>query len=311
MRRALAFGLLVWGCAPSDPPADAPPAESLPADVASSLETRLNEAGVEARTLDVETVADDEVYALAEATSREGSFLVQWADLRRVALEQVLGEEVRPADEGAFHPSATSPFFALLVADSVVSRAMGPGLLSVMNGAFFETPGQPSTQLAFPLVADGAVVTGGSSPYGPGRPGATGERWNRPLRALALTPEEATIVPYDHTTGAPLADSSFADALVSFAPEAHPNRTQTRFHVLGALDRDGDGTTETLVAVTSDGQTTIEQTNAVLDAMGIAPEARLTTDGGASVFVWNRDAGVLHRPASDQPLPHYLTLRLR
>ena len=293
---------------------DTPPASGAAAPT-SKLETRLEAAGLDARTLDADASGNGEAYALVEVRTPEGTFHVQWADLRRVLVEQVLGDTVRaPEAPGAFHPTAPSPAFAMMAADSVVKRARSEAdgeLLAVMNGAFFETPGRTSTQLAFPVASGGTVVTGGSSPNGPGRPGASGRRWDQPLRVLALGTPAAHIAHYDHASGAPLGAPPFAGAVVSYAPEAHPTRLATRFHVLGPLDTSGDGTTETLVLVTNDGATTLTQTAAVLDALGVAPEARIALDGGASVFVWNRAAGVLHRPTGNQPLPHFLTLRLR
>lgn len=316
LRLAVAVLAGALGCGRSGAPASGDAPEP-PEAQTSELETALVAAGVKATTLDAASGDTDapEAYALVEATTDAGTFHLQWADLRQVELAQMLGDTVRaPEAEGAFYPDSPSPAFAMLAADSVVARG-GDGLLAVMNGAFFETPMRPSTRLAFPVASGGTVVTGGSSPNGPGRPGARGRRWDQPLRALALGTPEARIAAYDHASGTasgdPLGSSLWRDALVSYAPEAHPTRFATRFHVLGALDRDGDGTAETVVAVTNDGASTIVQTNAVLGALGVAPEARLATDGGASVFVWNRASGVLHRPTRNQPLPHYLTLRLR
>ena len=315
MTRALA-GLaalvLVAGCRQPE----APPTEPAPPALASGLAQRLQTAGLAATTLDVERVDSLEVYALAEAETKAGSFLVQWADLRHVAVEQVLGDTTRQAaTSGAFVPGSASPFFAMLAPDSVVSASAGSGLLLVMNGAFFETPGEPSTQLAFPLAVDGEIVTGGSSPNGPGQAGTLrrrlNRRWDRPLRALALGGLAAQIVDVDTASGEPLGRGDFRDAMASYAPEAHPTRRATRFHLMGALDRDENGAAEMLVIVTNDGRSTIDDTGAVLDTLGVAPEARIAPDGGASVFVWNRARGVLHRPAGGQSLPHYLTLRLR
>ncbi|OZC03866.1 hypothetical protein [Rubricoccus marinus] len=314
-RFALLLLLAALGCAPGDP--DAPPNDPAPevADaLASDLQTRLASAGLKAVTLDVASGEGLEAYALANVSPSEGAYLVQWADLGQVELEQVLSAMVpAPEAEGFFYPAAPSPAFGMMRADSVVAVARGGTgeLLAVMNGAFLETPMQPSTRLAFPVASGGEIVTGGSSPNGPGRPGARGRRWDQPLRALAMGTREVRIADVDPASGAPLGADAFADAFASYAPEAHPTRRATRFHVFGALDRDGDGTTETLVAVTNDGTTSIEQTGAVLDALGVAPEARIAPDGGASVFVWNRSSGALHRPTGDQPLPHFLTLRLR
>ena len=303
----------------------------------SELEDALRTAGIEAVTLDAASGGEGaaggaapEAYALVRAETEAGTFHVQWADLRRVALGQVAGRAVSGSSEsGRYHPAA-SPAFATLAADSVVAaaraggvasgavasgdRATGP-LLAVVNGAFFETPMRTSTRLAFPLALGGEVASGGSSSKGPGAPGASGRRWDAPLRVLALGAREARIGELDRATGevggAPLGSGPWQDALASYAPEAHPTRRRTRFHALGALDRTGDGAPETLVLVTNDGGSRITDTAAILGALGVAPQSQIAPDGGASVFVWNRAAGALHRPSRNQPLPHYLTLRLR
>ena len=275
-----------------------------------ALQAALDGAGVEGRALD----RYGQAWAVAEVASDSGSFVVLWADLGAVAVEQVLGPEAGAGGRGLYHPAAPSPAFALLDPDAVVEEAWDGGALAVMNGAFFETPGQPSSQVAFPLAVGGRVATGGSSPYGPGRPGAAGERWGRALRALGLD-TLARVADHDRRTGAPLGRPGFEDAVVSYAPDAHPTRIATRFHVLGALDADGDGATETLAVVTSDGRTRIDAAASLLTRLGAAPGAQIALDGGASVLVWTPRAGTLHRPSPlagrAQPLPHYLVFRPR
>ena len=306
--------LLAVACEIPDAPG---PAASVPAasdtlGLPAPFAERLRAAGLEARALDRE----GDAYALAEVATDSGAVLLQWADLQAVAVRQVLGARVEGGDAAShFHPSAPSPMFGMLAPVEAV-RQSGAGALAVVNGAFFETPGRPSTQIAFPLARGGAVVTGGSSPYGPGRPGAEAARWGRPLRALGLGGAVAHVAAYDAGSGAPLDQAAFAEAVVSYAPDAHPTRVATRFHVLGPLDGDGDGAAETLLLATSDGRTTIHAPSALLARLGVAPGAQLALDGGASVFVWNRRAGTLHVPApagghDPQPLPHYLALHLR
>ena len=302
---------------PTMPPASADPAPFEDVGLPAAFAAALARAGVEGRALD----RSGDAWAIAEVTSDSGSFLVQWADLGAVAVEQVLGAETAAGPRGFYHPTAASPPFALLDPADVVRPMWDRGALSVMNAAFFETPGQPSSPIAFPLAIGGRVVTGGSSPYGPGRPGAAGRRWGRPLRALGLD-TLARVADYDRRTGAPLGQPGFENAVVSYAPAAHPTRIATRFHVLGALDAKpapapaaGDGATETLVVVTSDGRTRIGAAASLLARLGAAPERQVALDGGASVLVWTPRAGTLHQPTPirgrPQPLPHYLVFRLR
>lgn len=317
---ALAAALLLAACNPAPPPASVPSSATLPSAAPSASDSpptlppdfagRLTEAGLVGRALDDAGNA----WAIAEVASDSGSFLVQWADLRKVAVEQVVGATEGGGPPSFYHPAAPSPAFALLDPANVVRQSWDRGALSVMNGAFFETPGQPSSQIAFPVAAGGAVVTGGSSPYGPGRPSARGTRWAQPLRVLVLD-TLARVAEYDRGTGAPLTEPGFREAIVSYAPDAHPSRIATRFHVLGALDADGDGSTEVLIVVTSDGQTRIEAAASLLTRLGVADDAQIALDGGASVLVWTPRGGTLHQPTPisgrPQPLPHYLVFRSR
>lgn len=292
------------------PPDHAPPTESHSLGLPAALAHRLETAEIHALTLD----RSGEAYALVQIRSDSGNFLMQWADLQAVEVRQVLGQVVAgDGTAGFFHPTAPSPAVTLLDPAEAISRS--GHALTVMNGAFFETPGQPTSQLAFPLARRGSVISGGSSPYGPGRPGAEDERWGQPLRTLGLD-TLVHVTAYDPASGSPLGEAGFGEALVSYAPSAHPSRIATRFHVLGALDADDDGTTETLVAVTSDGRTRIGAAVSLLTRLGVSSETLVATDGGASVLVWNRRVGHLHEPApaggrNPQALPHYLAFALR
>ncbi len=258
-----------------------------------------------------------DAYALAVVSTEAGEVVVQWADLEGVALVQIVGPMVAgDSAAGAFHPSAPSPRFETMPPGALIrQQSADDRLLAVVNGAFFETPGEVSTQLAFPLVEAGRVVTGGSSPYGPGRPGAAAKRWGRPLRALGLLDRAVRVVDYDPATGAPLDGAAFAEAFASYAPDAHPTRIATRFHLLGPVDADSTGASSELMVVTGL-TTTVDALSAVLAGWGVAPEHQVALDGGASVLIWNRRTGVLQRPTAaggfdPQPLPHVLALRLR
>ena len=316
---SLSLAALVWGGCAADPPAPTvASADSL--GLPAPFGARLDRGDLSAYILDRE----GDAYALVEVPSDTGNVLVQYVDRRGAVVAQILGPATdRTPGPGLYHPTAPSPFVEMMpLADVVRQQAADPRLLAVLNGAFFETPGEPATQIAFPVAEAGTVVTGGSSPYGPGRPGADDERWGRPLRALGLgsppgPDTTVSVVPYDPATGAPLADDGpFAEALVSYAPGSHPTRIATRFHVLGALDADGDGRSEVLLIATSDGRTTIQAPVRVLERLGVEPQDMIAIDGGASVFVWNRRAGTLHQPTpaggrGPQDLPHLLTVRLR
>ena len=297
---------LLAACAEPDAPRTTPRADTL--SVPAGLEDALD--GLEAEVLDVE----GDTYAMV---ALEG-VVVQWADLEGTVLNHVLGPVVEGgAEDSHFHPRASSPAFGLMPPGTVTrQQSADPRLLMVMNGAFFEAPGQPSTQLAFPISENGLVVSGGSSPAGPGQPGAESRRWGQPLRALALDGAQVRVAEYDVVTGAPLGLGPFEEAVVSYAPSSHPTRTPNRFHVLGPVAADSSGASQTLIIGTSDGSAPIDSLSAFLARLGVAPEHQIALDGGASVYVWNRRAGTLARPTAagghdPQHLPHVLTLRLR
>ena len=307
--------LALSACHPEAPP--------LPADLAARL------AGVPgtARVLDAATAADGRrAYALVQIdTPDAGRLWLQWIDLRRVEAVQIIGaaDTSRAPGPGFYAPATPSPFFATLSHGEAVARLQRRGgALAVVNGAFLETPAAPPTEIAFPVATRGRVVTGGASPYGPGRPGSAAARWGQPLRALVLGGTAAAVVPYDAATGAPLGRAR--DAVVSYAPRAHPTGIAARFHVLGPLAPDARGASGVLLVLTSSGETTIGALAGVLARIGV-PEARqIAFDGGASTFVWNRAAGDVTLPArvparlGPRPpgdgrytLAHYVGFRLR
>lgn len=267
--------------------------------------------------------ADGGAYALAElATPDSGTVWVQWVDLDSAAVVQVVGvaDTSRAAPESRYLPGAPSPFVSTLSSDAAVARVRScRRALAVINGAFLETPAAPPTQIAFPLKVAGRVVSGGSSPYGPGAPGSTGRRWSVPLRALILDSATVRVEPYSAADGAPLTDAAVTDAVVTYAPTAHPAwGLRTRFHVLGPRD------STTLVVLTSSGGSTIGFLAALAERLGVPEPSQVTLDGGASTFLWNRTAGAVTRPvrvpASLGPAPpgdgrytlaHFLGVRRR
>lgn len=239
--------------------------------------------------------ADGGAYALAElATPDSGTVWVQWVNLDSAAVVQVVGriDTSRAAPESRYLPGVPSPFVSTLSSDAAVAQVEAcPGALAVINGAFLETPAAPPTQIAFPLEVDGQILSGGSSPYGPGAPGSADRRWGAPLRALVFDRASVRVEPYRPADGAPLIDSAVVDAVVTYAPTAHPAwGLRTRFHVLGPRDP------TTLVVLTSNGGSTIGLLAALATRLGVPEPAQVTLDGGASTFLWNRTAGAITRP---------------
>lgn len=321
LRPALTLALvLLSGCSERTMP---PP--PLPSDLAE----RLADVAGTARLLDSALGPDSSrAYALVEIdTPDAGRFWLQWISLRHVEPVQIVGavDTSRVPGPGLYSPGTPSPFLATLSHGEAVGRLRRDvGALAVVNGAFLETPAAPPTEIAFPIKTGGRVVTGGASPYGPGRPGADGRRWGGPLQALVLRDTAVAVVPYDHTTGAPLDGPDVREAVVSYAPAGHPTGVAARFHALGPLDPGPDGASEVLLVLTSSGETTIAEVSRLLALIGVPEPRQIAFDGGASTFVWNRTAGDVTLPArvparlgpappgdGRYTLAHYVGFRLR
>ncbi len=237
------FPLALIACtAEPNAPAVTPSSDTLAVPVV--LEVVLDSLGLEAEVLD----AEGQAYAMIALPG----VTLQWANTRDVVLNHVLGPVVGSGiAKSHFHPTASSPAFGMMPPGTVTRQQYAdPRLLLVMNGAFFETPGEPSTQLAFPISENGTVVSGGSSPAGPGQPGADLRRWGQPLRALALDGDAAQVADYIPDTGAPdrprpvrrvgreLRAERTPDTHAQPVPHPRPHRGRLVWDFENAADRD-------------------------------------------------------------------------
>jgi hypothetical protein len=239
---------------------------------------------------------------------------VQRIDLRTMRVDQVLGDRdsTKPAVPGSYYPGADSPRFRRITAermqDSCRSR-YGAAAFSAVNFSFFEEY-DPSTRLSFPVKAGGAVVSGGSSPYGPVPAPASAYYRTVTLKALSWNDHAVSIGPYDPAGGAPLNQPAVRDGLVTYAYRDHPayalgKDPANRYQLAGAVDTDGRDGTETLVVVTVE-HTTLDAAAQLLRANGVQGDI-VTFDGGISTYLWSAAGGTLVPATSkDGALPHYL-----
>lgn len=273
-------------------------------------------AAVPTRLLSVDGATLDVI-----SIDRHNVVYLQTLDLRKVQIDQLMGEFDHRAVKGLYYPSESdesSPFFQRLTVAAVCDRyqAQHPlGIISIINASFFEDY-ESSTRLSFPIKVNGTLITAGSSPYGPIEEPADSYYRTVQLKALTWDDEKATISDYDPATGYPLNQSSVQNGLVSYAYQDHPayvlaDDPVNRYHVLGVLHGDADGENRLLIATAN--RTTLQDTAAVLRQRGVTGNI-MTIDGGISTYLWSATAGDLVLPQvaegeSVPALPHYLGIR--
>lgn len=226
------------------------------------------------------------------------------------------------AVNGLYYPNESdesSPFFQRLTVAAVCDRyqAQHPsGVFSIINASFFEDY-ESSTRLSFPIKVNGALVTAGSSPYGPIEEPADAYYRTVQLKALTWDDEKATISDYDPATGYPLNQPSVQNGLVSYAYQDHPayvlaGDPVNRYHVIGIVSIDDAESTARLL-IASANRTTLQDAAEVLRQRGVAGDI-MTIDGGISTYLWSATAGDLVLPQVAEgenvpALPHYLGIR--
>jgi hypothetical protein len=269
--------------------------------------------------------------AASQSQSGGKQAYLQVVDLRKMTLEQVLGDLRKPGTgQGIYYQGETkfpSPFFQNLLFSDVQQQTLQrlksnkassfDRLFSIFNGAFFEQH-EASTQLAFPLKHRGTVVSGGNSPYGPRQSPGDAQFKDVQLLALSWKRDQVAIGPYHPTSGTPLTDKTIAEAVVSYDYRDHPayrysKDSANRFHLLGTIDADGKPGDELLLIVTVN-LATLDQAAALLRELGVTGSI-MTIDGGASTYLFTPKLGALTIPAPTQKasrqLPHYFVIRQR
>jgi hypothetical protein len=266
------------------------------------------------------TVAEVDGASLVRLPVGAGVGYLQRIDVRRMRIDQILGERdaAAPTDPGAYYPGSQSPRFVRIPAvqaqGSCRSR-FGSKAFSVVNASFFEEYDR-STRLSFPVKTGGVLISGGSSPWGP-VPTPKDRRYRDVrLRALRWDERGVAIDGYDPATGAPLDAPGTREALVSYAFADHPSALvghdpANRYQLIGVADTDGRDGPEILLVLTVE-RATLHDGAALLHGLGAVGDI-VTVDGGVSTFLWNAAAvgsgpgSVLVPPVStDGALPHYL-----
>jgi hypothetical protein len=233
---------------------------------------------------------------------------LQRIDVSAMRIDQVLGERdtTRPADRGSYYPGAESPRFRRITPTAMQNACRsryGMKAFSAVNFSFFEEY-DDSTRLSFPVQTGSALVSAGSSPYGPVAAPKHPHYRTITLKALQWDEHKLGIADYDPATGAPLNRRNFREGLVTYAYADHPSFVLSkdpanRYQLLGALDD------RQLLILTVE-HTTLAQGADLLRQQGVRGDI-LTFDGGVSTFLWSGTAGNLVDVSSkDGALPHYL-----
>jgi hypothetical protein len=231
-------------------------------------------------------------------------------------IDQIVGDRdsAVPPARGDYYPGAESPRFRRITVAQMqrsCQERYGAKAFSAVNFSFFEEY-DDSTRLSFPIQTGGALISAGSSPYGPVAAPKHPHYRTVELKAMQWTGSGLTIGRYDPGTGAPLSQPGGREAVVTYAYTDHPsyvlNRDPpNRYQLLGGLDADGRDGAEHLLVVTVE-RATLAAAADLLRAEGATGDI-LTFDGGVSTFLWSGTGGTLVSPTNrDGALPHYLCI---
>ena len=253
---------------------------------------------------------------------RGNEVYLQTIDLHKMQVDQLVGEIDGESSKGLYYPNRndeSSSFFKRLMPTAVrdLYRKQHPsGTFSIINVSFFEDY-KSSTRLSFPIKVKGVVITAGSSPYGPIQEPADPYYQTIQLKALTWDDEKAIISSYDPATGYPLNQPSVQHGVVSYAYQDHPayvlaDDPVNRYHVIGVLNGDADGTGNRLLIATAN-RTTLQRAAEVLRQRGVTGDI-MTIDGGISTYLWSAKLGNLILPQAAEgeavpALPHYFGIR--
>lgn len=212
-----------------------------------------------------------------------------------------------------------SPFFSSFSVDEAIKKIKGKekqNFIGMVNGGFFESF-DPSTQMAFPIKKDGAILTAGSSPSGPCENPRLPIFKEVQLKALVWTDSMASIQNYDPKTGMPLTQDQYSNGLVTYAYDEHPANifrpnVPDRFMLIGTARTPGN-MADNLVVIMTFNKGNIELAAAHLRELGVKSDI-IALGGSASAFLYNRKKGMLEVPGVSLGssgvggirLPHFL-----
>ncbi|MGD1901254.1 MAG: phosphodiester glycosidase family protein [Geitlerinemataceae cyanobacterium] len=177
-----------------------------------------------------------------------------------------------------------------------VSAAFGDRAFAAINGQFF---GATPVRLAFPLKADGVIVSGGYA----GRDEYDGEKL-----MLAIDGDRATILPFPEV-GYPENPlfSEVPDAIVGLHPCAEKGRDRAVGRTFaGVADRDADGHPETLLFLTAS-HASQRDAIAILGRFGALATVMLDGGGSTQSIALGRTL-LTSSDATARPIPHAIGL---
>jgi hypothetical protein len=257
------------------------------------------------------TIAAVDGASLSRLSLGDGSHAyLQEIDLRRMRIEQVTGDRDTgtAAEPGRYFPASASPRYVRIPPGQARDACSAGGLFSIVNFAFFEEYDR-STRLSFPVKSHAALLSGGSSPYGPVPAPSDAYYRDVTLRALTWTDSDAAIGPYDPNRGAPLDAPGTPDGIVTYAYRDHPSYVlnhdpPNRYQLLALSDP------QHLLVLTVE-HATLAAAADLLRARNVVGDI-LTFDGGISTYLWQATLGELvHITNQDGALPHYVCVMQR
>ena len=209
---------------------------------------------------------------------------------------------------GEYYPASRSPAFTRLDNAAVLANYQSvhsDKALALINCSFFERY-DPETELSFPIKAQGIIITGGSSPYGPCEYPADRRYEKVRLKALVWNDSSIKVTDYDHKTGEGLNDPAFPDGLVTYDYADHPANVlagdpMDKYQLLGVAGIS--------LLVLTIGKGRMVDGAALMKRNGVQGTI-LTVDGGPSTHLWTKASGAVLETVS-KTLPHYLGFRRR
>jgi hypothetical protein len=235
-------------------------------------------------------------------------------------MDIILGDEVRKDSNGIHYPhNHINYWFKKMNFDSAFAsykKHYGDDVISLMNGVFFETVSESLyTPLAYPLKYNGEIVAAGASPYAPN----TGDY---PLKILTIEDTAVSISNYDYQTGEPLNNKNEPNQIATLDYQHHPRvikfpqikeGSRARYHLITAVNRNGDKKKEIVYVISSSGVMSIYQLAGELKKVNskISDKDILTLDGGSSISVQGKNGEDLIKPLNNVKVPMFIGFRIR
>jgi hypothetical protein len=274
-----------------------------------------------ADSLGYSLIQDSEGSAIYSKTlDNQTKLVLQIVNLRKCIMDIMLGGKVRSDNNGILLPrNHINTWFKKINSDSAFSsykKHYGDDVISLINGVFFETVSESLyTPLAYPLKYKGEIVSAGASPYNPN----TGDY---PLKILTIEDSALSISNYNYKTGEPLNNKNSPNQIATLNYQHHPRVIEfpqikggstARFHLITAVDEDGDKKKETIYIISSTNAVSIYQLAGELKKLNnkIFDDDILTLDGGSSISVQDKNGKDLIKPINNVKVPMFIGFRIR